>query len=234
MTVFVLDNYDSFTYNLVQMIGEFGVEVVVRRNDQIAPEDVEQLRPDRIVISPGPCTPAQAGISVELVRRLAARTPILGVCLGHQCIGEAFGGTVVRAPVPVHGKTSSVRHDGRTIFRGLRNPLTAVRYHSLVVRREDLPPDLEVSAWTKDGLVMGLRHRELPVEGVQFHPESMLTEQGRELLHNFLFGACGGRAASSRLEEACSQESSVEISSEEGADEGVHREGFGRRGAQRG
>jgi anthranilate synthase/aminodeoxychorismate synthase-like glutamine amidotransferase len=187
MRVLVIDNYDSFTYNLVQMIGEFGAEVAVARNDAISLSEVEEMNPDRIVISPGPCTPREAGISVPLIRRFAGRIRILGVCLGHQCIGEAFGATVVRAPRPVHGKTSLISHDGKTIFRGLANPLVAVRYHSLVVRDRDLPPELEVSARSEDGLTMGLRHKRYRVEGVQFHPESMLTQQGKDLLYNFLF-----------------------------------------------
>lgn len=189
MAVLVVDNYDSFTYNLVQMIGELEAEVVVCRCDKISLEEVSEMRPEAIVISPGPGVPRTAGISVPLIRRFAGAIPILGVCLGHQCIGEAFGGSVVRAPMPVHGKASFVHHDGRSIFEGLPSPLRAVRYHSLVVQKAGLPPELEISAWTEDGLVMGLRHRCLPVEGVQFHPESMLTEGGRQLLHNFLFRA---------------------------------------------
>jgi len=188
--VFVLDNYDSFTYNLVQYLGELGAEVEVRRNDQVAVAEVEAMRPNRIVVSPGPCTPREAGISIELIRRFAGKVPVLGVCLGHQAIGEAFGGTVVRAPHLMHGKTSEVRHDGRTIFAGLPSPMTATRYHSLIVRESDLPPDLEVSAWTteKDGsrTIMGVRHKRCPVEGVQFHPESVLTGEGKKLVKNFL------------------------------------------------
>ena len=188
--VFVLDNYDSFTYNLVQYIGETGVEVVVRRNDQVTVEDVKAMRPERIVISPGPCTPREAGISVALIRAVAGQAPLLGVCLGHQAIGEAFGGKVVRASHLMHGKTSEVQHDGKTIFAGLPSPMTATRYHSLIVREQDLPADLGVSAWTTepDGsrTIMGLRHKKWPVEGVQFHPESVLTDQGKKLIRNFL------------------------------------------------
>lgn len=188
--VFVLDNYDSFTYNLVQYLGELGAEVEVRRNDQITVEGIEELRPERILISPGPCTPRDAGISVELIRHFAGKVPLLGVCLGHQAIGEAFGGRVVRAKNLMHGKTSQVEHDGKTIFRGLTSPMTATRYHSLIVEKESLPAELDVSAETreKDGsrVIMGLRHKEFPVEGVQFHPESVLTEQGKKLVQNFL------------------------------------------------
>jgi anthranilate synthase/aminodeoxychorismate synthase-like glutamine amidotransferase len=187
--VFVLDNYDSFTYNLVQYLGELGAEVEVRRNDQVTVAQIEGLRPERIVVSPGPCTPHQAGISVELVRHFAGKVPILGVCLGHQAIGAAFGGRVVRAPSLMHGKTSQVQHDGRTIFRDLPSPMTATRYHSLIVSKEELPRDLEVSATAtdRDGseVIMGLRHRKYPVEGVQFHPESVLTEAGKKLVANF-------------------------------------------------
>jgi anthranilate synthase/aminodeoxychorismate synthase-like glutamine amidotransferase len=188
--VFVLDNYDSFTYNLVQYLGELGEEVVVRRNDQVSIPEIESRHPSRIVISPGPCTPQDAGISIELIRHFAGKTPLLGVCLGHQAIGAAFGGQVVRARTLMHGKTSQIEHDGRTLFRGLPSPLEATRYHSLVVAQEGLPHELEVSAWTteRDGtrVIMGLRHRRYPVEGVQFHPESVLTAQGRQLLRNFL------------------------------------------------
>ena len=187
--VFVLDNYDSFTYNLVQYLGELGAQVEVRRNDQVTVEEVERMQPQRILISPGPCTPREAGISVELIRRMAGRTPILGVCLGHQAIGEAFGGNVVRARALMHGKTSEVTHDGRTIFRGVPSPMTATRYHSLIVAQEGLPADLEVSASTGEGserVIMGLRHRKHSVEGVQFHPESVLTSNGKQLILNFL------------------------------------------------
>jgi anthranilate synthase/aminodeoxychorismate synthase-like glutamine amidotransferase len=188
--IFVLDNYDSFTYNLVQYIGELGEKVEVRRNDQVTVAEIEKMLPDRIVISPGPCTPQDAGISIELIRHFAEKTPILGVCLGHQAIGEAFGGRVVRAGHIMHGKTSSVVHDNKTIFQGLPMPMTATRYHSLIVEEKELPAELEVSAWTteKDGrrTIMGLRHREHPVEGVQFHPESVLTDAGKKLVENFL------------------------------------------------
>jgi anthranilate synthase/aminodeoxychorismate synthase-like glutamine amidotransferase len=188
--VFVLDNYDSFTYNLVQYIGELGAEVEVRRNDQITVAEIERMRPERIVISPGPCTPQDAGISIELIRHFAGKVPLLGVCLGHQAIGAAFGGQVVRAKNLMHGKTSQVEHDGKTIFRGLKSPMTATRYHSLIVSEDGLPSDLEISAHTKekDGtrVIMGLRHRKFPVEGVQFHPESVLTVEGKKLVANFL------------------------------------------------
>jgi anthranilate synthase/aminodeoxychorismate synthase-like glutamine amidotransferase len=188
--VFVLDNYDSFTYNLVQYLGELGAGVEVRRNDQVTITDVEDMSPERILISPGPCTPTEAGISVELIRHFAGKIPILGVCLGHQAIGAAFGGEVVRAPKLMHGKTSAVQHDGKTIFRGLPSPLTATRYHSLIVKEENLSQDLEVSAWTIDETgsrtIMGLRHRQFAIEGVQFHPESVLTTEGKQLIRNFL------------------------------------------------
>jgi anthranilate synthase/aminodeoxychorismate synthase-like glutamine amidotransferase len=188
--VFVLDNYDSFTYNLVQYLGELGAEVVVRRNDQLTLADVEAMRPKRILISPGPCTPQEAGISIDLVRHFAGRLPVLGVCLGHQAIGAAFGGEIVRAPKLMHGKTSEVQHDGKTIFKDLRSPMTATRYHSLIVEEKNLPKDLEISAYATepDGsrVIMGLRHRRFPVEGVQFHPESVLTAEGKKLMGNFL------------------------------------------------
>ena len=188
--VFVLDNYDSFTYNLVQYLGELGAEVAVRRNDQVTVKEVEALRPDRILISPGPCTPHEAGISMDLFRHFTGKLPVLGVCLGHQALGAAFGGKVVRAPHLMHGKTSQITHDGRTVFRELQLPFTATRYHSLIVEENALPPELEVSAWTteSDGsrTIMGLRHREYPVEGVQFHPESVLTGEGKKLIKNFL------------------------------------------------
>jgi anthranilate synthase/aminodeoxychorismate synthase-like glutamine amidotransferase len=188
--VFVLDNYDSFTYNLVQYLGELGAQVEVRRNDQVTIEEIEAMQPQRIVISPGPCTPQEAGISIGLIRYFAGRVPILGVCLGHQAIGAAFGGHVVRAPHLMHGKTSAVLHDNRTIYRGLPSPMTATRYHSLIVEERNLPEELEVSAWTteKDGsrTIMGLRHRKCSVEGVQFHPESVLTDAGKKLVGNFL------------------------------------------------
>ncbi len=182
----VVDNYDSFTYNLVQYLGELGAAPAVYRNDRLTVAEAERLAPAAIVISPGPGEPADAGVSTALIRAFAARCPILGVCLGHQCIGEVFGGTVGRAPVPVHGKTSPIHHDGRGIFTGLPNPFVATRYHSLVVHREGLPESLAVSAWTDEGLVMGLRHRDAAVDGVQFHPESILTDAGKSLLRNFL------------------------------------------------
>jgi anthranilate synthase/aminodeoxychorismate synthase-like glutamine amidotransferase len=188
--VFVLDNYDSFTYNLVQYLGELGAEVEVCRNDQVSVAEVDALRPERIVVSPGPCTPGDAGISVELIRHFSGKVPVLGVCLGHQAIGEAFGGKVVRAKNLMHGKTSRVEHDGKTIFTGVSSPMTATRYHSLIVAEDGLPADLEVSAQTveRDGtrVIMGLRHRKFPVEGVQFHPESVLTDEGKKLVENFL------------------------------------------------
>jgi anthranilate synthase/aminodeoxychorismate synthase-like glutamine amidotransferase len=188
--VFVLDNYDSFTYNLVQYLGELGEKVEVRRNDQITCEEIERLNPSHIVISPGPCTPQKAGISIGLLKYFAGKKPVLGVCLGHQAIGAAFGGDVVRADRVMHGKISRVEHDGKTIFQNVPSPLTATRYHSLIVSEKNLPKDLEVSAQTReqDGarIIMGLRHRNFPIEGVQFHPESVLTESGRLLLQNFL------------------------------------------------
>jgi anthranilate synthase/aminodeoxychorismate synthase-like glutamine amidotransferase len=188
--IFVLDNYDSFTYNLVQYFGELGETVEVRRNDETTPEEIERLRPSHIVLSPGPCRPEEAGISIAVIRHFAGKRPLLGVCLGHQAIGAAFGGKVVRAAKLMHGKTSAVEHDGRTIFRGLPSPLTATRYHSLVVAEKGLPKELEISARTADGtgvsVIMGLRHRTLPIEGVQFHPESVLTERGKDILKNFL------------------------------------------------
>ncbi|HEY7354694.1 MAG TPA: aminodeoxychorismate/anthranilate synthase component II [Terriglobales bacterium] len=191
--IFVLDNYDSFTYNLVQYLGELGADVVVRRNDQVTVDEVKAMRPERILISPGPCTPQEAGISVELIRQLHDQFPILGVCLGHQALGAAFGGKVVRAPYLMHGKTSQVTHDHETIFKNLESPFTATRYHSLIVEEKNLPAELEISAWTTepDGTrtIMGLRHKELPLEGVQFHPESVLTREGKKLIENFLRGS---------------------------------------------
>jgi anthranilate synthase/aminodeoxychorismate synthase-like glutamine amidotransferase len=184
--ILMIDNYDSFTYNLVQYLGELGADVRVYRNDQITVAEIQQLAPTKIVISPGPCTPTEAGISCDVIREFAGRVPLLGVCLGHQCIGEVFGGEIVRAPALFHGKTSMIYHDGKTIFRGLPRPFEATRYHSLVIRRETLPDCLELSAETDDGVIMGVRHRELLVEGVQFHPESILTREGKQLLANFL------------------------------------------------
>ena len=186
----VLDNYDSFTYNLVQYLSELGAKVEVRRNDQVSVAEVAAMRPEKIVISPGPCTPREAGISVELIRKLAGKVPILGVCLGHQAVGAAFGGEVIRAKNLMHGKTSQIEHDGRTVFSGLPTPMTATRYHSLIVEEKSLPKELEISARAQDrdgtSVIMGLRHKRLPVEGVQFHPESILTEQGKALIANFL------------------------------------------------
>jgi para-aminobenzoate synthetase component 2 len=184
--IFVLDNYDSFTYNLVQYMGELGAEMTIRRNDELTVDEVEALAPERILLSPGPCTPQEAGISIDLIRRFAGKTPILGVCLGHQAIGAAFGGDVIRAPKLMHGKTSEVEHDGKTIFSGIETPMTCTRYHSLIVSEKNLPKDLEISARTADGTIMGLRHRKFPVEGVQFHPESVLTDDGKQLIKNFL------------------------------------------------
>jgi anthranilate synthase/aminodeoxychorismate synthase-like glutamine amidotransferase len=188
--VFVLDNYDSFTYNLVQYMGELGAEMVIRRNDELTPAEVEALNPDRILISPGPCTPEDAGISIDLIRHFAKsgkRVPILGVCLGHQAIGAAFGGDVIRAPKLMHGKTSEIQHDGKTIFAGIPEKMTCTRYHSLIVSDKRFPEELEVSARTVDGeTIMAVRHSELPIEGVQFHPESVLTTHGKQLIENFL------------------------------------------------
>jgi len=184
--VLVIDNYDSFTYNLAQYLSELGATVEVRRNDQVTLGEIAELSPGRIVISPGPKTPREAGICLDLIRHFAGRFPILGVCLGHQAIGEAFGGRVIRAPEIMHGKISSISHDGRTVFAALPNPFPATRYHSLIVERESLPDCLEVSATSPNGLIMGLRHRDLNVEGVQFHPESIMTSPGKQLLENFL------------------------------------------------
>ncbi len=188
--VLVIDNYDSFTYNLVQYLGELGAEPEVRRNDQITLDQIKTLRPERIVISPGPKTPSEAGICLELIREFTGRLPIFGVCLGHQCLGQAFGGKVGLAPEIMHGKTSQISHDGRTIFQGLSDPFTATRYHSLIVESDTLPDCLEVSATCPDhrgsNLIMGLRHKSHPVEGVQFHPESILTDTGKQMLSNFL------------------------------------------------
>ncbi len=184
--ILVIDNYDSFTYNLVQYLGELGARLEVARNDQITVEGIRQKAPERIVISPGPKTPNEAGVCLEVIREFSGKLPILGVCLGHQAIGQAFGGRVIRAPAVMHGKTSQIHHDGKTIFANLPNPFPATRYHSLIVERSSLPPCLEISATSPDGLVMGLRHKALQVEGVQFHPESVLTDAGKQLLKNFL------------------------------------------------
>jgi anthranilate synthase/aminodeoxychorismate synthase-like glutamine amidotransferase len=188
--IFVLDNYDSFTYNLVQYLGELGAEVVVKRNDQVTVAEVEAMSPERILISPGPCTPQEAGISIDLIRNFAGKKPVLGVCLGHQALGAAFGGNIVRASKLMHGKTSRVDHDGKTIFNGVQSPMTATRYHSLIVEEKNLPKELEISATTHDAdgtrVIMGLRHKKYPVEGVQFHPESVLTSDGKQLIKNFL------------------------------------------------
>ncbi len=186
MKILLLDNYDSFTYNLFQYLSELGASVEVHRNDEIEIDQIRELAPDKIVISPGPCTPAEAGISLPLIRELGVEIPILGVCLGHQAIGAAFGGRVIRAPEPVHGKLSPILHEGQGVFAGVPSPFEATRYHSLIVERESLPSALEVTAQTEDGLIMGLRHRDLPVEGIQFHPESYTTEHGKQLLRNFL------------------------------------------------
>jgi len=184
--ILLIDNYDSFTYNLFHYLGELGAEVQVYRNDKITLEEIEGLKPSKIVISPGPCTPKEAGISCDMIRRFGKTTPILGVCLGHQCIGAAFGGKIIRAPEIMHGKMSEILHDSRTIYRSLKNPFSAMRYHSLVIDPDRLPADLSVSARTSDDVIMGVRHRSWPVEGVQFHPESILTEGGKRLLKNFL------------------------------------------------
>ena len=184
--ILVIDNYDSFTYNLVQYLGELGAELVVHRNDQISLEEIADIAPEKIVISPGPCTPNEAGISVALVQHFAGKIPILGVCLGHQSIGQAFGGKIVGAPTIMHGKVSEIHHRGQSIFEGLPDPFIATRYHSLVVERESLPICLEITAETDDGVIMGLRHRDMAIDGVQFHPESILTGEGKNLLQNFL------------------------------------------------
>ncbi|HEU4621496.1 MAG TPA: aminodeoxychorismate/anthranilate synthase component II [Burkholderiaceae bacterium] len=182
----MIDNYDSFTYNLVQYFGELGEDVRVVRNDELSVDEIKALKPDRICISPGPCSPREAGVSVEVLQRLAGHLPILGVCLGHQAIGEAFGGKVIRAKTLMHGKTSPVLHTNTGVFEGLPTPFTAIRYHSLAIERESLPRDLEITAWTDDGEIMGVRHTGLPIQGVQFHPESILTEHGHAMLRNFL------------------------------------------------
>ena len=186
--ILLIDNYDSFTYNLYQFLSELGADVNVVRNDQVSLEEIDALKPERIVISPGPCTPREAGISNDVVRHFGPQLPTLGVCLGHQCIGDAYGATVGYAGEIMHGKTSLVHHDGQGVFRGLPNPLEGIRYHSLAVYRDTLPPELEVTAWTDSGVVMGLRHSEYPIEGIQFHPESIMTQSGKELLRNFLEG----------------------------------------------
>ncbi|KAB0883041.1 aminodeoxychorismate synthase component 2 [Cronobacter muytjensii] len=182
----LIDNYDSFTWNLFQYFSELGAEVMVRRNDELTPDDIDALAPARIVISPGPCTPNEAGISLEVIRRYAGRLPVLGVCLGHQAIGQAFGAAVVRAQNVMHGKTSVIQHNNTGVFAGLNNPLTVTRYHSLIIDRATLPAEFVITAWTDEGEIMGIRHRQLPLEGVQFHPESILSEQGHQLLANFL------------------------------------------------
>ncbi|MDX9713871.1 MAG: aminodeoxychorismate/anthranilate synthase component II [Dissulfurispiraceae bacterium] len=182
----MIDNYDSFTYNLVQYLGELGEDVHVFRNDKITIDEITKLNPDRIVVSPGPCSPREAGISTEVIKNFAGRIPLLGVCLGHQSIGAAFGAEIVRAPKLMHGKTSAVHHDGRTIYAGLPNPFDATRYHSLIIKKDTLPSSFEISAWTEDGIIMGIRHRDFILEGVQFHPESILTGSGKMLLENFI------------------------------------------------
>ncbi|MGE7273381.1 aminodeoxychorismate/anthranilate synthase component II [Brevibacillus panacihumi] len=184
--ILMIDNYDSFTYNLVQYVGELGEELQVYRNDKITLEEIERLNPDYLMISPGPCTPNEAGISMDVIRHFAGKIPILGVCLGHQSIGQVFGGKVVRAERLMHGKTSDVFHDGKTIFQGIPSPFTAARYHSLLVEEVSLPDELEVTARTADGEIMAVRHRDYPIEGVQFHPESIITQHGKQLLKNFL------------------------------------------------
>jgi anthranilate synthase component 2 len=195
--VLVIDNYDSFVYNLVQYLGELGADPIVHRHDALAIDEIFALEPDAILISPGPGTPDDAGLSNEVIRSFAGRRPVLGVCLGHQCMGQVFGGHVVRAPQVMHGKTSIIHHDGRGVFEGLPNPFEATRYHSLIVDRASVPPELEISAETDDGIVMGLRHREHAVEGVQFHPESILTASGHDLLRNFLAMTAASAGASS-------------------------------------
>ncbi len=193
--ILVIDNYDSFTYNLVQELGEMGAEIEVRRNDKVTVDDIAAMRPDRIIISPGPCTPREAGISNDVIKAFIGKTPILGVCLGHQCIGYSLGGIVERAEKVMHGKTCLIYHDGRGIYAGLSNPFTATRYHSLIVRRSSMPAELEISAWAESGEVMGVRHRKFALDGVQFHPESFLTTEGPRLLRNFLEGAAAPQPA---------------------------------------
>lgn len=184
--ILMIDNYDSFTFNLVQYLGELGEELVVKRNDQITLQEIEELNPEFLMISPGPCSPNEAGISLEAITHFAGKIPIFGVCLGHQSIGQAFGGKVIRAERLMHGKTSEIHHDGKTIFKQLENPFTATRYHSLIVEKETLPDCFEVSAWTEEGEIMAIRHKTLPIEGVQFHPESIMTSFGKEMLQNFI------------------------------------------------
>jgi anthranilate synthase/aminodeoxychorismate synthase-like glutamine amidotransferase len=184
--ILLIDNYDSFTYNLYHYLGELGTKVEVFRNNKVTLADIERMRPEKIVISPGPCTPKEAGISCDVISRFAEKTPILGVCLGHQCIAAAFGGEIIRAPSIMHGKLSDVSHDSQTIFRSIQNPFAAMRYHSLVINPEHLPAELSISAYTADNVIMGVRHKRFPVEGVQFHPESILTYEGKKLLKNFL------------------------------------------------
>ena len=184
--ILMIDNYDSFTYNLVQYMGELGADIRVERNDRISIDEIESLAPEKIVISPGPCTPAKAGISVEVIKCFSGKVPVLGVCLGHQSVGAAFGGEIIKAGKLMHGKTSEVRHDGKTLFKDLPNPFTATRYHSLVLNRKTLPDCFEITAESDDNEIMGIRHKELPVEGVQFHPESILTPDGKDLLKNFI------------------------------------------------
>jgi anthranilate synthase component II len=197
--IVLIDNYDSFTFNLVHYFGELGADIVVHRNDKVTSSDVVAAAPDAIVLSPGPCTPKEAGICLDLIAQAAATIPILGVCLGHQAIGDAFGGKVVRAPIPVHGKLSDVHHEGRGVFRGINGPFRATRYHSLVVERDTMPDELEVTAETDDGLVMGLSHTKLPVHGVQFHPESIASEHGHLMLKNFLDIAAAWNTATGRV-----------------------------------
>jgi para-aminobenzoate synthetase component II len=199
--ILMIDNYDSFTYNLVQYLGEMGEELKVIRNDQTSIKEIDQINPQFLMISPGPCSPNEAGISLEAIKNFAGKTPIFGVCLGHQAIAQVFGGEVVRADRLMHGKTSMVYHDGKTIFAGLENPFPAARYHSLIVKKESLPECLEVSAWTEEGEIMAIRHKTLPVEGVQFHPESILTTSGKQLLRNFI--SCYKKAAMVQGEGKC-------------------------------
>lgn len=192
--ILVIDNYDSFTYNLVQYLGELGEEIKVCRNDEIDIEGIQELSPDHILISPGPCTPNEAGISLDVISHFKGSIPIFGVCLGHQAIGQAFGGKVIRAERLMHGKTSAIHHSGTSVFEGLPNPFTATRYHSLIVEKESLPDCLEITSWTEEGEIMGLRHKEYPVEGVQFHPESIITDHGHQMLRNFLKRSGGTKA----------------------------------------